>query len=205
MKPRSRWERSTDGANFAATLGANVTTFSDSGRAPSTAYWYRVSASNGGGKSTCTTIASVTTPALPTLPAVPPLRWWQRRFRPARSGLRGSTTPPTRRVTRSNAPPMAPAIPWPPTSAPGYRPIPVATSSLAPPTGSGSGRRTAREPRPIAHPPQRAHSRRRPRRPTRLADGRVHHPDQPQLDGQCLQRKPASASSAPWTGSRSRK
>jgi Bacterial Ig domain/Pel9A-like, right handed beta helix region/Fibronectin type III domain len=58
-------ERSTDGVNFSqiATVGANVTTFSDPGRSASTTYWYRVRANNGGGDSAYSNTANATTPA----------------------------------------------------------------------------------------------------------------------------------------------
>lgn len=48
------------------TPGANVTTFSDTGRAASTRYWYRVRATNAAGSSAFTANASATTPAAPT-------------------------------------------------------------------------------------------------------------------------------------------
>src|SRR5688572_21898967 len=56
-------ERSTDGTNFTprATVGANVTTFQDTGLAGSTTYWYRVNATNGGGDSAYSNVASATT------------------------------------------------------------------------------------------------------------------------------------------------
>ncbi|MFY9343849.1 MAG: S8 family serine peptidase [Planctomycetota bacterium] len=56
-------ERSTDGTNFAtaASVGANVTSYADTGRSPGTTYWYRVFASNGGGNSAYSNVASATT------------------------------------------------------------------------------------------------------------------------------------------------
>ncbi len=56
-------ERSSDGVNFAprATVGANVTTFGDSGLSASTTYFYRVNATNGGGDSGYSNVASATT------------------------------------------------------------------------------------------------------------------------------------------------
>jgi hypothetical protein len=58
-------ERSSDGVNFAprATVGANVTTFGDSGLSASTTYFYRVNATNGGGDSGYSNVASATTQA----------------------------------------------------------------------------------------------------------------------------------------------
>jgi hypothetical protein len=68
-------ERSTDGFNFTqvASLGANVTAFTNSGLAASTTYTYRVRASNGGGFSAYSDVASATTsaPPPPTVPSVP--------------------------------------------------------------------------------------------------------------------------------------
>ncbi len=62
-------ERSPGGANSFAnigTVGANVTTFSDSSLTPDTAYDYRVRANNGAGSSGYSNIASATTdPATP--------------------------------------------------------------------------------------------------------------------------------------------
>jgi subtilase family protein/fibronectin type III domain protein len=57
-------ERSTDGSSFTprATVGANETTFQDTGLAGSTTYWYRVNATNGGGDSGYSNVASATTP-----------------------------------------------------------------------------------------------------------------------------------------------
>jgi hypothetical protein len=60
-------ERSTDGVNFAqfTTVGANVTSYSDTGRAPSTTYYYRVRANNSGGDSGYSNVASATTQSGP--------------------------------------------------------------------------------------------------------------------------------------------
>ena len=68
-------ERSTDGALFAqiATVGASVTTYTDSGLAPSTDYWYRVSAFNGAGSSGGSEVVSVRTQDAPSVPAAPTL------------------------------------------------------------------------------------------------------------------------------------
>ncbi len=65
-----RIERSTDGVNFvlAATLGANVAAYADTGRSSSTTYYYRVLAYNTGGVSAYSGVFGVTTPAAP-LPA----------------------------------------------------------------------------------------------------------------------------------------
>lgn len=69
-------ERSPDGANGwyqVASTGANARSYTDSGLAASTAYYYRVRASNSGGFSGYTNIAGTTTaaPALPTTPSSP--------------------------------------------------------------------------------------------------------------------------------------
>ncbi|MDB6028121.1 MAG: hypothetical protein JWM68_4344, partial [Verrucomicrobiales bacterium] len=60
-------ERSTDNVNFSliATLGANVTSYSDTGRSAGTVYYYRVKSSNSGGDSTASNTATVTTPNQP--------------------------------------------------------------------------------------------------------------------------------------------
>ncbi|MEQ1758998.1 MAG: fibronectin type III domain-containing protein, partial [Vicinamibacterales bacterium] len=64
-------ERSTAGGPFVdiATVGADVTTFGDSGLTPETAYTYRVVGYNAGGPSVPSTVASATTPLAP--PAAP--------------------------------------------------------------------------------------------------------------------------------------
>ena len=56
-------ERSLDGVNFANinSVGANVSTYVDTGLAPETTYWYRVRAFNAGGNSAYSNIASTTT------------------------------------------------------------------------------------------------------------------------------------------------
>ena len=63
-------ERSTDGTTFTkiATVGANVTTYSDTGLARSATYSYRVSAFNSGGSSAYSNAATVAlvVPAAPT-------------------------------------------------------------------------------------------------------------------------------------------
>ena len=65
-------ERSTDGTNFAkiAEVGANTTTYSNTGLNASTRYWYRVRANNSAGASSYTNVADATTslavPATPT-------------------------------------------------------------------------------------------------------------------------------------------
>jgi titin len=68
-----RVERSTDGVNFSeiATLGANTTSYADTGVAASTPYDYRVRAYNGAGNSGYSNTASVTTPQPPPPPATP--------------------------------------------------------------------------------------------------------------------------------------
>ena len=65
-------ERSTDGTTFAkiADVGANTTTYSNTGLNASTRYWYRVRANNSAGASSYTNVADATTslavPATPT-------------------------------------------------------------------------------------------------------------------------------------------
>ena len=56
-------ERSSDGITFAplATVGTNVSTFSNTGLEPVTTYWYRVNAENTGGVSLWSNTASATT------------------------------------------------------------------------------------------------------------------------------------------------
>ena len=69
-----RIERSLNGVDFntVATVGANVTTFRDSGLAASTTYTYRVAAFNGTGASGYSNTASATTTAAAaTVPAAP--------------------------------------------------------------------------------------------------------------------------------------
>ena len=60
-------------SNFAqiAQVGANVTTYSDSGLTASTTYSYRVRATNAGGDSAYSNTASATTQAAQTVPAAP--------------------------------------------------------------------------------------------------------------------------------------
>jgi hypothetical protein len=67
-------ERSTDGSNFSEldTVGANVTTYSDTTVAGSTTYWYRVKAYNSAGDSAYSNTASDTTPECPVEPPVAP-------------------------------------------------------------------------------------------------------------------------------------
>ncbi len=68
-----RIERSSDGVNFGeiATLGANSTSFADTGLASSTLYYYRVRAYNGAGNSGYSNTDSATTDAPPPPPATP--------------------------------------------------------------------------------------------------------------------------------------
>ncbi len=64
-------QRSTSGAAFStiASLGANSTSYNDTGRSPSTLYAYRVRAVNGAGNSSYSNTASATTdPAVPSAP-----------------------------------------------------------------------------------------------------------------------------------------
>jgi hypothetical protein len=57
-------QRSSNGVNFAliATVGANVTTYTDNGRTAGTTYYYRARAFNARGNSAVSNIASATTP-----------------------------------------------------------------------------------------------------------------------------------------------
>lgn len=57
-------ERSTDGTNFSqiATVGANVSTYSNNGLKSNKTYWYRVRAYNGTGNSAYSNVASAKTP-----------------------------------------------------------------------------------------------------------------------------------------------
>jgi Domain of unknown function (DUF1929)/Glyoxal oxidase N-terminus/Fibronectin type III domain/Galactose oxidase, central domain len=68
-----RIERSSDGTSFTeiSTVGANVTTYADTGLSASTQYWYRVRAYNGSGPSNSSNQASATTLAPPQPPAAP--------------------------------------------------------------------------------------------------------------------------------------
>lgn len=67
-------ERSLDASNFDQidTVGANVTTYSNTGLAENTLYWYRVRAYNAGGNSGYSNIANDTTPACPGEPPAAP-------------------------------------------------------------------------------------------------------------------------------------
>lgn len=64
-------ERSSDGTNFTviATVGANITTYNDTGLTPNTQYYYRIKATNATDSSVYTSNASVTTPPVPSPPA----------------------------------------------------------------------------------------------------------------------------------------
>jgi len=66
-------ERSPDGTTWTqiATPAANVTTYSDTGLAASTTYYYQVRAYNGAGDSAYSNTADATTQALPAPPAAP--------------------------------------------------------------------------------------------------------------------------------------
>ena len=63
--------RGTDGLNFAhvATTSSNITTYSNSGLASSTAYYYEVRAYNSGGYSALSAVASSTTSNVPAAPS----------------------------------------------------------------------------------------------------------------------------------------
>jgi hypothetical protein len=67
-------ERSTDGVNFGQidTVGADVTSYSDTTVAESTTYWYRVRAANSGGNSAYSNTDNATTPACPLNPPAAP-------------------------------------------------------------------------------------------------------------------------------------
>src|SRR5205814_904356 len=66
-------ERSTDGVNFTqvASMGVNVTSYSNTGLAPSTQYYYRIRATNSTGNSGYSNVASAITgpSAPPTAPS----------------------------------------------------------------------------------------------------------------------------------------
>ena len=66
-------ERSLNGTAFTAvtTVGAGVVTFTDTGLTAATKHYYRVAATNAGGKSAYTTVVSATTAALPAIPTAP--------------------------------------------------------------------------------------------------------------------------------------
>ena len=63
--------RSTNGTTFSltATVGPNVTTYSNTGRSPATTYYYKVLAYNVNGSSPYSNTASATTPTLPNAPS----------------------------------------------------------------------------------------------------------------------------------------
>ncbi|MBP6460614.1 MAG: T9SS type A sorting domain-containing protein, partial [Crocinitomicaceae bacterium] len=63
-------ERSTDGTNFTviATLGANVTSYNETGLIPNTQYYYRVKATNATESSVYTSATLITTPPIPSAP-----------------------------------------------------------------------------------------------------------------------------------------
>jgi peptidyl-Asp metalloendopeptidase len=66
-------ERAVGGGSFSqrATVGANTTSFTDTGLTASTTYHYRVRAYNGAGSSAFSNVASATTPEAPVLPGSP--------------------------------------------------------------------------------------------------------------------------------------
>jgi titin len=66
-------ERSTDGVNFTqfATVGADATSFSDSGLAAGTTYTYRVRATNSAGDSNFTNVSTIITPTPVLVPTSP--------------------------------------------------------------------------------------------------------------------------------------
>ena len=63
--------KSTDGTNFTllVTPGANATSYSWTGAAPGTTYWFRVTATNAVGESAASNTATATTPAPPASPS----------------------------------------------------------------------------------------------------------------------------------------
>lgn len=63
-------ERSTNGTDFTviATLGADVTTYNDTGLTPNTMYYYQVKAINSTSSSVYSPAGSLTTPAIPSAP-----------------------------------------------------------------------------------------------------------------------------------------
>lgn len=67
-------ERSLNGSTFSqlATVGANVTAYSDTTVAESTTYWYRVRATNSAGDSAYSNTASASTPTCPPAPPAAP-------------------------------------------------------------------------------------------------------------------------------------
>jgi titin len=67
-------ERSTDGVTFTqvALLGASATSYSDTGLAASTTYYYEVLATNAAGDSTPSNVANATTQAAVSAPPATP-------------------------------------------------------------------------------------------------------------------------------------
>jgi|GEM_PF-833207 len=65
-------ERSTDGTNFSslASVGANVTSYTDATVINGTTYWYRVRAYNGAGNSGYTNVANAVAPAVNAAPTI---------------------------------------------------------------------------------------------------------------------------------------
>lgn len=61
----------TGGFTTIATLAANTVTYTNSGLAPSTKYYYQVQSANGAGSSAWSNVASATTTAAATVPAAP--------------------------------------------------------------------------------------------------------------------------------------
>ena len=70
-------ERSTDGTTFSqiATVGTNVTTFTDTTAAGGTAYWYRIRATTGTMDSAYSNVASTNTPAASATTYLSDLNW----------------------------------------------------------------------------------------------------------------------------------
>ena len=131
--------RSSDGTTFTeiATVGANVTTYADSGLAASTKYYYRVRAYNSAGNSAYSNIVSVTTAAAtptPTPTATPtPTPTATPTPTPTVTPTPTPTATPTPTPTATPTPtPTATPTPTPtatPTPSPTATPTPTATST----------------------------------------------------------------------------
>jgi serine protease AprX len=109
-------QRSSDGATFGliATLGANVTTYTDNGRTAGTTYYYRVRAFNSRGNSALSNVASATTlssstPTPTPTPGLTPTPTPTSTPNPTATPTPASTPTPTPTPTATpNQPPAAP-------------------------------------------------------------------------------------------------